>query len=269
MNKLVEIKQQANSFAKSWNKDKDITAHPNSFRFYTPKKNDAGEWVTGLSELEQEELGKKIKKDLSPLSNYWRDLNILLVNRMQPVTFNLSITEQYIQYKCALGNKFIAENKERLSDSDYKINDCFLYVFDPKGDVERENLMQEVKDEVTSMLYEMRSNKTKMLHFCAKLNISFNDNYSAGEFWKMLRGYLDKQKTLPHLQTFKELLSIPNEVLYVEYIVNKNMGTGKTIKKIDSQWVYSTKLLGDTKAKVINYFLKHEDMFALLIEEND
>ena len=55
--------------------------------------------------------------------------------------------EQAIRYKCAIGNKFLAETKEQLNDPKYKVNDSFLYVYDPIGDVERENVLQEIKDE--------------------------------------------------------------------------------------------------------------------------
>lgn len=268
INKLVEIRQRANNFSKAWKKDKDITTHPESVRFASPAKNESGEWITGLTELEAEEMGKKLRKDLSPLSDYWKDLNILLVNRMELVTFNLSITEQLIQYKCAIANKFIAENKERLDDPDYYIRGCFLYVFDPKGDVERENLVQEIRDDITVLISKMKSNKMNMLCVCAKLNISFNENYSLGEFWKMLRSYADKQKTLQHLEALKEVLETPNQQLYVEYIVTKSMIKGGVIKFVSPQWTYGGKTLGNTKQKVISFFEKNEDMFALLIEDN-
>ena len=103
-NKVIEVKQRANTFAKSLNNDRDFTTHPNSFRRYSPRKNENGEWVTGLTLAEATEYGDRIKKDLSPSSEYWETVDILLVDGTKSITFNMNNIEQAIRYKCAVVN---------------------------------------------------------------------------------------------------------------------------------------------------------------------
>ena len=266
-NKVIEVKQKANLFARSLNNDKDFTTHPSSFRRYSPRKNTNGEWVTGLTVEEAIEYGNKIKKDLSPNSDYWETIDILLVDGMKSITFNMNNIEQAIRYKCAIGNKFLAETKEQLNDPEYKVNDSFLYVYDPIGDVERENVLQEIKDETTSLIHAMKSQKEKMMCICAKLNIPFNDTYTAPLFYQMLSRHKSNLKKMEHLEKLRDVLQTPQDILHIEYEVNKNMG--KAITMINTQWTFANKVIGNTKAKVLEFFLKNEDMFFLLIDESE
>jgi hypothetical protein len=36
---------------------------------------------------------------------------------------------------------------------------------------------------------------------------------------------------------------------------------------VNTQWTFADKILGNSKAKVIDYFIKNEDMFSLLSDE--
>jgi len=148
----------------------------------------------------------------------------------------------------------------------YKINDTFLYVYDPIAEIEKENLLQEVKDETTSLIYNMRTQKEKMMLICAKLNLSFNEEYSAGMFYKILKAYQESLKKPEHFQKLKEVLTTPNDILHVEYTVTKQLEHNKSIKVVNGQWVFNNKVVGSTKSEIIKYFLKHEDMFMLLID---
>jgi hypothetical protein len=189
----------------------------------------------------------------------------MLVNGKTPITFNLNHTEQLIRYKCAVANKEIAESKDQLDDPDYKVNDCFLYVYDPIGDVERESVLEIIKDEITGLISGMRLQKEKSMLVCAKMNIPFNEEYTATQFYQMLKAKLKSLKRIEHLEQFKSVLQLPMDSLHVEYLVNKEIG--KSIKMVNTQWTFADKVLGNTKAKVIEYFIKDEGMFSLLSDE--
>jgi hypothetical protein len=223
-NQLVEIRQRANSFTRQLKSDQDFTMHPKSFKMFSPRKNQiTDEWITGLTKEEEVKFGEKLRKDLSPTSDYWRDLSIMLVNGKTPITFNLNNTEQLIRYKCAVANDEIAESKDQLDDPEYKINDCFLYVYDPIGDVERESLLEVIKDEITALILRMRLQKEKSMLVCAKMNIPFNEEYTATQFYQMLKTKLKSLVKMEHLEKFKEVLESPMDSLHVEYLVNKEL----------------------------------------------
>ena len=44
---------------------------------------------------------------------------------------------------------------------------------------------------------------------------------------------------------------------------------GKSITMVNTQWTFANKVIGNTKAKVFDFFLKNDDMFFLLIDESE
>lgn len=272
MAKIIQVKQKPNQFAKSLNqtdaktgKTVDFTTHPNSIRIFYPRRGQNGDWVTGLSEKETEEYGKKLKKDLTATSDFWESLEMRLVNKMSEVTFNLDNPLQYIQYKCALANKFLAENVEQLKEPDFYLNDSFLYVYDPEGDVKRENVLRELRDECTALIFNMRTQKEKMFYILAKTGAVVNETWTPGILYRNLSLYLEGLKKAEQLEKYKEILTSDNEALQVEYLVNKAFG--KQVTFMNGQWVFGGNSLGSSKDKVIDTFIKKPDLFILLQEE--
>lgn len=266
--KVVQVKQVPSLFVRENIKSNsgasfDFTTHPNSIRVYSPSKNQKGEWITGLTEEEEIRLGKILNKDLSVYSDYWKSLEIYLVNRTSLVTFNLSNPEQYIRYKCALANKFLAETKEQLKEPDYTKDNCFLYVYDPEGDAKRRSELQELRDECTSLIYATKGNKEKQMYLCAKLGMVVHTDYSSSFYYNMLTSHLNNLKKAEALTKFKDVLSTDNQTLFVEFTVNRQKN--KAIKYQNEQWVFGNALIGKTD-KLYDFFIKDEDMFMLLLE---
>ena len=191
MNKIIRVKQKANGFAKGLSVDKDFTTHPNSIRIFYPRLNSSGEWITGLTEKEAEEYGKKLRKDLSPTSEFWETLEIKLVNKTAEVVFNLANPLQFVTYKCAVavGNDFLANNLEELKEPRFYSKDSFLYVHDPEGDVRRENVVRELRAECTALLFEMRTQKERMFYILAKTGSVVNESWTPGILYRNLSLY--------------------------------------------------------------------------------
>lgn len=272
MAKIIQVKQKANLFAKGLNqidektgKLADFTTHPNSIRSYYPRKSQNGEWITGLSEKETEEYGKRLRKDLTPSSEFWESLEMRLVNKTVEVTFNLDNPLQFIQYKCAIANKFLAENIEQLKEPAFYISDSFLYVYDPEGDIKRENGLRELKDECTAIIFNMRTQKERMFYILAKTGAVVNESWTPGILYKNLSLYLDGMKKTEQLENYKEILTTDNESLQIEYLVKKSFG--KEITFMNGQWVFGGNSLGSSKDKVFETFTKKPDLFVLLQEE--
>jgi len=272
MTKIIQVKQKANLFARGLRqvdertgKLADFTTHPNSIRSYFPRKGQNGDWITGLTDKEAEDLGKRLKKDLTPSSDFWESLEIKLVNRTSEVTFNLDNPLQFIQYKCAIANKFLAENLEQLKEPDFYVNDSFLYVYDPEGETKRENSLRELKDECTALIFNMRTQKEKMFYILAKTGAVVNESWTPGILYKNLSLHLEGLKKQEQLEMYKEILTTDNEKLQVEYLVKKAFG--KEITFLNGQWVFGGNSLGSNKDNVIQAFIKKPDLFVLLQEE--
>lgn len=266
--KVVQVKQIPSLFVRENIKTNagasfDFTTHPNSIRVYSPQKNVRGEWITGLTEEEETKFGKILNKDLSVHSDYWKSLEIYLVNRTSLVTFNLSNPEQYIRYKCALANKFLAETKEQLKEPEYTKDNCFLYVYDPEGDAKRRSELQELRDECTSLIYATKGNKEKQMYLCAKLGMVVHTDYTSSFYYNMLTSHLANLSKTEALTKFKNVLSTDNQTLFVEFTVNKQKN--RAIKYQNEQWVFGNTIIGKTD-KLYDFFIKDEDMFMLLLE---
>lgn len=274
-NKVITIRQSLNSFAKALNlklendaKDKELTTHPSSFRIYYPRKGRNGAWITGLTEEEQEKFGKILGKDLSGYSDYWESFQMILVNKNNEIVFNLNRPLEFITYKCALANKFVAPTKKDLIDDEdlYKDN-CFLYVYDPEGEVRRENTLSELKDECTSKIFLMKNQKEKMFYVLAKTQSLVNETWSEAVLYKTLREYLGGLNTIEKLEKFKSILETDSHLLTVEYIVNKELTNPTVVKYEKGQYIFGDKILGSSKAKAVEAFLKNDSLFSLLMEE--
>lgn len=272
---IVFIKQTHSSFSRGVIKQTTDTGdvfalHPNSFRFYYPRKNRKGQWITGLTEDETKKYSDILGIDLNPYSSFWETYRMVLISGRTEITFNLNNPEEYIKYKCALANKYIAEKRDDLMEGIYHEEGCFLYVDDPEGDLRKENELAELKDEITSKIFLMKNQKEKMFLILSKTGKIVNESWNEGLLYKMLRSHVEEcNNNKEKLQHFLDILEIDNYTLQVEYNVNKALTSNKkqVIKIVNGQYIFGDKVLGSNKAKAIEYFMKNEDMFQLLLEE--
>lgn len=271
---IVYIKQSSNLFAKGLKQHTDsgeqLTTHPNSFRFYFPRKNAKGEWITGLTKEEAEHYGKILGEDLSPYSSFWENFLIQLILRREDIFFNLKNPLDYIKYKCSLANRFIAPSKDDLKEGLYHEEQCILYVDNPEEDLRKENEIAELKDEITSKIFLMKAQKEKMFLILAKTGKIVNETWGESLLYKMLRSYVEELgSNKEKLSELLKILDTDNYTLQVEYTVNKALTFSKKqiIKITNNQYVFGDKILGTKKSKVIEYFMKDEGMFQLLMEE--
>lgn len=263
--KLIEIRQQSNNFAKMLG-IKDVTTHPQSFVGKFPMRDKrTGEWITGLTDEEIETLGKRLKKDLTVNSDFWETLYILLVDRNNKVAFNLDNPMEYIKYKCALANKYFAPTKEDLKEEPYHGMDCYLYVYDPEGDLKRENELRSLRDEASSLILAMQHQKEKMLYCLAKTGKMTNSLWSEGVLLRGLRTHLDGLAKKEGLEQFVKILKTPNMTLQVEYTCER--AKGKEIKYVNGMYVFGALTFGSKWESVIEHFTKNEEDFALLQAE--
>lgn len=266
MSKIVEIKQTANLFARSLSL-KDRTTSPNSFRFFQVKKKEDGTWNTGLTEEDRARLEKKTGENLADTSEYWENLIIdLVVGNEETRKFNLVRATEEIKYKAALANKFVAPSFDMIGEKGYY--DCFLYVFEPAVEANKKQKLQELKDEATSLIYGMRSNKDKMFFLANYLSIPVNSEMSPQVLYLLLTNKKDSLKNFDEYSKFIDSLKKDPIELQIQVIVKQAI-LKKLIKYVNGMFTWADMPIGDSEVNVIKYFTKEENIehFVLLKEQ--
>lgn len=80
-----------------------------------------GSRITGLEPEDEEELGKILKKDLSPNSTFWDDYKVIMTNK--PITLDTSKPEDKLKYKLLSVHQRVAKADENNPKADYIIYD--------------------------------------------------------------------------------------------------------------------------------------------------
>lgn len=236
MSKIVEVRQIANADARTLKADSvgkevgfgEFTMFPESTRSYVPMKNINGAYITGLDDVEPKELErlqKVLGKDLSPYSEFWSTFRIWFAMPEGFKQWNLEDPREYIEYKAALANKFVAPDRETLKESDdfYK-RDVIFYVYDEQLTEKKTSALNELKDEISHILYEIRNNKDKLLLLVGGLENTFvSSKMEASQFYNILSTKRDKFTKIAELEKFRDYLKTKNEVLQANFYVKEAM----------------------------------------------
>lgn len=83
--------------------------YKNTKDYIVPHFDTSGTIVTGLTKDEEEDLGKKLKRDLSPSSLFWRDYAIIMTEKEKEL--NLENPEHVLAYKLMLAHQRVANSE--------------------------------------------------------------------------------------------------------------------------------------------------------------
>lgn len=284
MPQLIEIKQVANAAGRQVKADVvgkavgfgEFTMFPNSFRSFVPMKRQDGTYITGLEKESPEkiaQLEKALGVDLSPYnSEFWEVLRIQFDMPDGTMRWDISHPLKYIEYKAALGNKFLAPDLESAKDDEAYINKTFFYVHDNELIEKNSSLLNELKDEIASEMYKYRNSQEHLLFLVAGLGKFTTSGMKPDTLYNMLSGERDKLKKLKELENFRNHLKKSRAELQAGYYVKEalNLGFIGFDTEINK---YKFKLaniaVGSTPENVIAYFAdkKNEEHLAMLANE--
>lgn len=258
MSNVKEIRQIRNNFAKALDttfdqKGQEFSSFPGATvvkQIY--KKN--GLFVNGLTEEQENRIGKILNVDLSKTSSFWDDFKIKLIDGNKTVSFDLDNPTGLISYNAGLACKFFAESLHMLKEVGYKDRDCYLYVFDPIGEIKLKADLELNKDECISKLYAAKGNQEKLFLMCTKLDIFVSEKSSLSTLYLALKGHLEKLNKDEKVSEFKELLNTNVLELEIAYNVKKSIERG-IIKYINGQWMFGAIIFGSSQSSIADYFL--------------
>ena len=273
---IIEVKQIGKF------KDKDpkseygeYTMFPSSARSYVLSRQLNGKFRTGLEDKEErrKHLEALLNKDLSPTSDFWGTLRITFSMPTGTQKFDTTNPRDEITVYAAIANHLLAPDRDTLrEDMNYKQNTIF-YIHDEEAQLKRQSALEEIKGEVTSILYSIRNNKEKMLFIAHSLGLFVTDSFRTDNLYSTLNKYKDRLLSLEHYEKFRSVLKTPNEELQVSYYVKH--GLKLSIIVFDSnvnKYKFQEKHVGRVEADIQSFFKekKHEaDLAALIMEVKD
>lgn len=301
MNQKYLVKQEATSASTYFGyygqpTSPNITVHPNAdHKRYVRKEADGRTWVTGLNEnsprvrsitdkSKREKLQKEIVErrkrlenllglDLSanpkenPEQDFWFTTPITLVPRGgNDIVWDLSDPLTEVFYWAAIENRFIAPSYEELKTPPYMESNCFLYFFNPQFDTSRQNVLQDLQDDVAALLSTYKNNKEKIFYWCSAAGLSVNRNMDKDTMLSVLRSYRSKLKTIPEFESFKTLLELNNQQLLIKHLITWAV-KHRHIKKQGNFYMFNNQELGVKIADVEEALLSgnHDDVVDQLI----
>lgn len=259
---MVDIKQYA--------KDGKITMFPRAGRVYIPRRKSDGSVITGLSKEQESRLGKALGKDLSPTSEFWDSYTMLF--QMPDMTMKVNektpIGELFLTV--AEANKLLAPDLDTyLDDMTFKNNTIF-YIHDVEKQEKVKFVFLTLKSEVTSLIYNMRNDKDKMLFVLFKLGKYVLPTMPTESLYNMLVGYNEKISKYKPMEEFKKVLTIDNKELQSYYYVKQAMKLNLIVFNIDTKmYTFQDKALANNEEGVVKELAKKpsEVTLATLINE--
>lgn len=249
------------------------SVYPGARQTKTPKvESDRRTWVTGLNEnsvrvnglkdqakrkAERDRIVKTRKEleelmgvDLSPHSSYWDEYELVLCERDKAERIvNLDKPEDRLFHIVAQENRFVAPSYDDLYLPEYE--DTMYYIFNPKQDVTRKVLLQELKDEVGTLFATHKNNTDKLFYWAAALDKSVHRSMGREDLYSMLMNHRETLNSIESYEKFLDVLKRSNQELQLGYLVRKGV-RNRVITKDGGQYVLSGQPLGVTETEVIN-----------------
>lgn len=290
MNNIIEIKQIANKYAKLFNVKEglknatgfegEFTAFPSSFRAYAINKSAAGRFITGLvtsnneverkiEEAKKEELEKVLGVDLGDTSSYWLSFFIRFRLPAGTMQLNLNKPEEYIMYKAAIANKLLAPNKDFIEENSEDHEDLVYYVFDIKEEESRKAKMQQLKDEISALMYNMRNSTDKLFYLCANKGKMVNPAFRAETLYAMMNSEKENMKSTEQLEKFRDYLNQSNELLQATYFVKKGIEKQIIKRNAEKKYAYKDISLGIDPDKVIEFIIQPANQELIVLIQMD
>lgn len=285
----IIIKQKPNDIAK-WNglAEVGLSVYPTAKQsVYLGKEMDGVTWITGLNEnasaiLRIEDVDVRAKKqkevrekrerleqltglDLGPHSKFWATHEIVL---SEPLKHQLVLQTDHhldaINLEVLLANRFVAPSYEE-SFSDKYIN-CMYYVEDEQRENERKFRKQELMDEASSTIYQLRANKDKMYYILKALGVSCNEGMTTNGLYILLSGYKNGLKDVEGYEKFLQVFALDNTTLMARTVINEALRRKLIVHKEGFLQWGGTKW-GTTLDEVVKTFANNQDSLVALREQ--
>lgn len=149
MSTLVTIKP-----IKKEGKWMNMLRYANTKDYITPYYDSAGIIQTGLTKEDEERLGKLLKKDLSPISEFWHDFRVVMLGEKEK-TFNTISPLQELEVLFLKGHKRVANSfLDKTLSSDY-------YIVDENAEAQVTNNKAAVKIKANLLFSSLTSDQKK------------------------------------------------------------------------------------------------------------
>ncbi len=166
----------------------------------------------------RESLEKRTSKDLKGNSEFWETLRIT-IDADKPKIFNTENPLDYISLKALIANKYVAPDKESISNSEYR--DSQYYAYTEETEAAEEISTRKKRDKALVLLLDISDNKDKMLLYGQFLEgIKYSDKFKEDTLYKMLRAYIE-DKDIKNAINFLDVANKPVEEIHQKIIIDK------------------------------------------------
>lgn len=254
----------------------EYTMFPGSARSYVISRGLNGKYKTGLEENpeKKKELEYLLGANLDPTSPYWDDFRLTFRMPTGSMKLNTENPLDELFTIVAKANFLLAPDRETLKeDYNFKKNNTIFYIHDEEALIKRKSQLEEIKGETTSLIYQMRNNKEKMLFVAHSLGMFVTESFKVENLYAALNKYKDKLTTFQQYENLRDVLKRPNEELQAAYFVKQ--GLKHSIIVFDSnvnKYKFQEKHIGRVENDLQNYFKEKKneaDLAALIIEIKD
>lgn len=243
----------------------DFTVPPMALRAANPLKNINGDYITGLTQDEAEQYGKILGEDLSPRSVVWKTDRFRAIYKqpnMPEKIFNVSNPIHAIQVKFLIANGFVAPNKDSIKENPKYRNTVFYFTSDQDEETKAVQFTM-IKEEVSSILFQMRNQKEKMLLVGSKLGLPVRESYNEKTLYQMLVNYKDEAKTSQLLETVLTICKSSPTELQADYYVFQSLNKIIKYDAANQVYTYEGKVLGSSREEIVTELKKPENVEIL------
>lgn len=231
---VVTIRQIPNEFAENIGLDKyNRSRLPGTKERVQAAQNVDGRFITGIDEesylVTSREEKEKVKetrlrlekatgKDLSGVSDFWK-LFYVTIPSDEDLVLNFSNAMHEISYNLLISNKYIAPDKEAISNPVYK--DANYYAFKQEEEIKEEVSHRKLRDKAIGKLLTIETSKSKMALVGQYLEgMKYSDKLDENTLYSYLRTYIE-QKDIKFSKLFLDALDKPVEEIQRKLIVDR------------------------------------------------
>lgn len=173
-------------------------------------------------------LEKKLGKDLSGVSEYWKTFQIV-IDADKPKVFNTENPLDELSLYVGIANKIIAPSKEEAFMHEYR--EAQYYAYTEETEAQEEMVTRKKRDKAIAELHKIGENKDRLLLYGQYLEgLKYQESFSVDILYKMLRAYID-EKNIDNTNKFLAIISIPVEEIIQKILIDKALKQ-KIIKKV-------------------------------------
>jgi hypothetical protein len=227
------IRQIPNEFAENIGLDKyNKSRLPGTKERLQAALNTDGRFITGIDEesfLVPKEDKEKIKEirlrlekttgnDLSGTSSFWT-LFYVTISSDEDLVLNFNNAMHEISYNLLIANKYIAPDKDAISNPIYK--DANYYAFKQEEEIKEEVSNRKLRDKAIGKLLTIETSKNKMALVGQYLEgLKYSDKLGEDTLYSYLRTYIE-QPDVKYSKLFLEALEKPVEEIQRKLIIDK------------------------------------------------